>query len=608
MKTLSKFFIYFFHQFLSVSFFLFVDFISISNLSAQSHPNSSILDVEFKNQRPNINLKNQNWTTNICGNSLWLKGDAPYEWASVLDNKKNGNSEIVGVAGTVLSNPHQSLDDVWFTHPFGKDFDFNMAWAVNPNFDFLQNPFSLADEEHDNSVIEALKKGFAGGILHVEIDSAFIPQPYRAVENDQVAVFGRWIVDCGHPVYQTEIHPPLMFVKASRDPNGRATFSKIIGRPYLISQDFGDGKTLRNHLNDQISDLLGKSFIPLPIGVAYANDHLVAKPNIASKPFTGTHWMIFYVRPPRSGEKYQKAYVSYNFTVRSGVTVTLFNVNDGNGTIGVNVLMDELNYIAPPLPHKREINIPINELQKIDEVKSLVKNLKGLGNGIGNYAINYVIDKGVITNQYDLYDVSEPSNLTIPADQINANKSVGIINNNQPFPIKGSIKVEWHDMAVIVPPTHVTPSVIVAPPTHVTPNVIVPPPTHVTPSVIVPPTHVTPSSPIKSNISMPYLTGNWSEWRRIDKTDYRFRWGRDPNDVKYNKYIDATFEMRNQSNKQWYSNISTKVCGSNGKSYFNMNAFLKPFEAKTFTLLTANCGSLEKPLFDFTITPLIKID
>src|SRR5215475_2556742 len=55
------------------------------------------------------------------------------------------------------------------------------------------------------------------GTLGMEIDHDLIPESYLPHDGDRVAVFGRWIVDCGHgdndqgvSGFHTEIHPPLL--------------------------------------------------------------------------------------------------------------------------------------------------------------------------------------------------------------------------------------------------------------------------------------------------------------------------------------------------------------------------------------------------------------
>jgi hypothetical protein len=60
-------------------------------------------------------------------------------------------------------------------------------------------------------------------VLGVEIDQDLVSQEFREwlTEGDRVAVFGRWIVDCGHDDFHAEIHPPLLMVAAKPIHSGR---------------------------------------------------------------------------------------------------------------------------------------------------------------------------------------------------------------------------------------------------------------------------------------------------------------------------------------------------------------------------------------------------
>src|SRR5271169_966217 len=93
------------------------------------------------------------------------------------------------------------------------------------------------------------------GVLGVETDHDLIPDSYQPQDGDRTALFGRWIVDCGHgdeegtSGWHTEIHPPLLVATGrgtgsgyfGANCSGEQTCSSVIGRPFLVSQQFGDG-------------------------------------------------------------------------------------------------------------------------------------------------------------------------------------------------------------------------------------------------------------------------------------------------------------------------------------------------------------------------------
>ena len=70
-----------------------------------------------------------------------------------------------------------------------------------------------------------------------------------------MVVLGRWIADCAHEDYHTEVHPPLLLANARGAKAGEGTHSMLISRPYLISQEYlvdgdDDGATLEHFLNE----------------------------------------------------------------------------------------------------------------------------------------------------------------------------------------------------------------------------------------------------------------------------------------------------------------------------------------------------------------------
>src|SRR5438105_9591446 len=78
----------------------------------------------------------------------------------------------------------------------------------------------------------------ARGFIEMEIDRGLLPEAYRPREGDRMAVWGRWIVDCGHSIFSTEIHPPLVLASA-RAVSADTTSVRLVGRAFLVSQDYG---------------------------------------------------------------------------------------------------------------------------------------------------------------------------------------------------------------------------------------------------------------------------------------------------------------------------------------------------------------------------------
>jgi hypothetical protein len=236
-----------------------------------------ILEIDFNN--PAIDESSPDWTKKVCGGKTLP--DARWEWTPILDSNNEFDDEMVGVSGTAI-NLEDSQADLWFTHPFGNDFVFDIK--PDPQYLTLNGPNN-------------------GGLLHVEIDKGLVPQDFHdfAKEGDRVAVFGRWIVDCGHDDFGTEIHPPLLMAFAQVIPAQSSNLSditsiKITSRPYLVSQEFGDGG-FWDHVKNEIVKVVG---IPTPIPCVFIpqKTRIEIRPKIMSKPFSGIHLIKLFTKLP----------------------------------------------------------------------------------------------------------------------------------------------------------------------------------------------------------------------------------------------------------------------------------------------------------------------
>ena len=82
------------------------------------------------------------------------------------------------------------------------------------------NDFPLNHESHDKNIYLKLDGAYEGmhsdanevedgvRVFEVEWESKHHTEQYWASVGDRAWVLGRWIFDCGHPPYRTEIHPP----------------------------------------------------------------------------------------------------------------------------------------------------------------------------------------------------------------------------------------------------------------------------------------------------------------------------------------------------------------------------------------------------------------
>jgi hypothetical protein len=341
--------------------------------------------------------------------------------------------------------PADSKADLWFTHPFGNDW--NVDISPDDEFTSLISPMppGLVDDERTKAIEHAkvIWNLHAADVLHVEMDQDFIPSFYRSNDGDRVAIFGRWIVDCGHPDYGTEIHPPLVFVRAASDVdrfgNAVATVAggvhaTIISRPFFVTQTF-EAKTLESHFTSQI----GLAFNPgFPLIQKFT-----ARVGVERVPFNGAPLLSFVLRPvlPRLFSD-DRLYATFHITVRPGVTIQLVGRSDD--TVLVVISMNVAAYEAANIPPAKNANVAFDELASYQNVKGFLVNKFETGLAFVDPLGLAVLHQGV---DYDRRQISPPvevlDGVMTPIDGP-AMKSPAIMDATQPYPIHGWIDVQWH--------------------------------------------------------------------------------------------------------------------------------------------------------------------
>jgi hypothetical protein len=415
------------------------------------------------------------WASDICGGKTFLKHHVPPdEWMPVFGSEVD--DPLVGFAGTLVEDPQISNLDMPFTHPFGTDWEFfvapDQAYASllapsNGCTDFTPtgecvNSIANTDGELRDAVENAHREGFAlptsplgvQGLLGLETDQGLVPPDYRGRvrKGDRVAVFGRWIADCGHEDFHSEVHPPLLMAFA-RPTTGSAgqpvTFSEVISRPYLVSQTFDDGSVRRHLFNEllkgvavpdcpgvgTIVDLVNGALeaalgdeaesggcrgpcladVCAPVCCTYCvspelwftvpcTTRFEAHQRFLPKPFAGLQRMSYIVRPPSprvcAGHK---LLVTSHFTVRHGVSASIepFTADAAR----VVITMDEGQYTAPPLPPKVDLSLSLDDIHKINDTAAEVITgirfgLLAVDPGVG-VLFNLILERGLLTDCYD---------------------------------------------------------------------------------------------------------------------------------------------------------------------------------------------------------------
>ncbi len=524
---------------------------------AQFIPAATAQILKTDHSNPSFTTSDPAWSSNICGGRVFLDNRTPlFEWQPVFGSEFD--TQLVGLSGTIPADPTYSGKDLPFTHPFGTDWEFfivpdqsyasllapsngctsftasgacvnNISYGNTANAactaagapnDCCTGPSAGScnvDQEYRDALVAAHKGQLplptsplgVQGILGFETDQGLIPPYYRdrVKAGDRVAMFGRWITDCGHPDFHTEMHPPLL-IAFGRETTGSAgqpvTSTEVISRPYLIGQTFEDGKGIRHHLfdellkgmavpdcfpvDDAVEALLdetgGCRVTECPLGVCVdtyclapplwftvpCTTRFEAHPKFEPKPFAGVQTMSYIVNPPVPRQcAARKLLVSSHFTVRHGVSAAIEPYT--SDAARVTITMDDSQYTAPPLPPKADLSLSLDDLRFLDKktadtIVTVRDVLLALDPGVGVLFTVFVAE-GVLTDCYDpsygtlgsssfpdcaaLTPLAATSSadlqnvvVTTPIDQLSGVPiSAEDNSNSQKFPVYGSTSVEW---------------------------------------------------------------------------------------------------------------------------------------------------------------------
>jgi hypothetical protein len=415
-----------------------------------------ILETNYNNPKPSFDLSSPTWARDVVHGQTFLSGltnTAPYEWTQVLSPSEDYEVDLIGLSGLVISANLSDKDNP-FLHPFGFDWEFFIA--PDPQYQYLAAPpppssnSSAVGSHSEYATAVGLAKTQFGltvpDVLGVETDRNLVPVPYRVLPGDRVCVWGRWIVDTGHDDFHTEIHPPLLlvagrpYVIAGAPPSSApdATLTTIVGRPYLVGQQFGDGPT-EQHLLNEVGKVL-----------SFRSKKIEAHPTIMPKAFSGVFLVSYTVRPPTPRLHPQDVLmVKYNLIARTGVVVELTNSGDA---VTVYLSMNDVQYTAPALPNKQNTNITLSQL------KNLSPDAGDVYEGVifGSILVNplfapIVLSTGIETDSYDppAAKSAHDNNFTrVPVTSLPGNTPL-FVDNSQPFPIYGTVALEWERHASV---------------------------------------------------------------------------------------------------------------------------------------------------------------
>lgn len=424
---------------------------------------ANILEIDFQN--PALPSEGDSSWAESGGHTFPLRVDI--EWMQALDHAQDyEKGHIVGCTGWVVA-PDYSGADAPFDHPFGFDWEFQVALDDDKNgYQALLSPANINPQESGVGQLLAGEQGLPmrRGLLGVEWDGNLIPQSFksRVRHGDRIAAFGRWILDTGHnfvKFWRTEIHPPLLLVSASVESNLRApdsTRALFMSRPYLPGQHYAVNPA--NAYVDSVDDdgaFLWHLVNELVKVITLRSRMVEAHPKIKSAPFAGSYQFRIRVRPPPRPRGKWRLAVSFQFTVRNGCSVEVTAVD--NETVEVIVTLESGKYTPPKLPVRHNCVYSKDELNAlssgsgtdillIDIIAPLVGAAIGGGLFLAAY-IEYILQRGIKVDAYDpipeidVLDSSHAVFNTLPED-IPSGAGI-VIDNTQPYPIFGWLDAKW---------------------------------------------------------------------------------------------------------------------------------------------------------------------
>jgi hypothetical protein len=480
-----------------------------------------ILEIKHTNPDPPSDFSNTGAATITYGKpqptplvgGAFPSIDARQEWKQVVAPEEDYEVALVGASGWVL-DPGFSGADLPFDHPFGFDWEFMLAVDQPPDdptkYTSLLARGNQVPEEDAEIINRArdlqipLPEGIdkAPSLLGLEIDGGLVPKTFSdaVAEGDRIAVFGRWIVDCGHAVkvqvptpgsdtFRSEIHPPLVMAAAKVASGSLATGSPVgppvtrvlfTSRPYLVSQRFTTD--VNNAYDDTAAD--DGPFVPHLIsevgkvnstilGIPTESVLVEAHPKIKSHPFSGAYLAHFVVRPPTLVQPghgpghgvlggvvapTQRLVVSFQFTVRSGCAVQV--IPGGPNSVDVLIAMSHAGYTSPPLPERHGRRWSKDELSKLNPdagsaytdgewISAVTQALNPLaGSVIGSAVAVAILERGIETDEYDCDPIKNVNTLNAshavgaPADNIPVGPGV-VQDDTQPYPVFGWLELAW---------------------------------------------------------------------------------------------------------------------------------------------------------------------
>jgi hypothetical protein len=356
------------------------------------------------------------------------------EWGDVIKDR------LYSVAGS-LQNVTLFNGDLPFTHPFGDDMTFDIT---------LDAPYTDLAQVVGTGEAE----GGAAGTLHWEIERGLVPHQgpggddfldgFMPVDGDRIATYGRWIVDCGHNDFHTEIHPPVFVTFGHQD--GQSTVAHGWYTPYRYTQLLNPDPILSSEVSNdaRFQDPNTKTFPRYLVAELLRVGHLGPEGPLCCHDSIQTHQLIeantespvdWYVCAPGPKPGGAHLSVSYGITVRPGVSVTV----TPDEAIGCAAFHLEIGPSYHPLdPVRKTCLLSWDSLNKQaqDAIGDPTIDVKKLIEAQVPPSFIPAVELDPSVDCYDTFQVPAPG-------EAGNDQSIATVSTDQPYPFYGTMTVSW---------------------------------------------------------------------------------------------------------------------------------------------------------------------
>jgi hypothetical protein len=360
--------------------------------------------------------------------------EVDYHWAPIVPGPVAGHRTIgqpeFSIAGTAL-DVNDSGDDVLADHPFGLDVNSDIA---------LDAPYAFASFQPDET---------SAGMptIHTEIETRILPRDalgYKAAKGDRQLQRGVWVLDCGHPPYGAEMHPPS-FYAAARSADATTTEAVAVYVPYrsslLFSQDvsladaFSDDSRFTQPGVEPFSHALVTAVIK---AVTDKLQNISAHALMVANRFDSLSFLVCAPLPRPAGATLD---ATWRFAARTGVKIEA-TPDDPSGCVQVVATMGAA-YAPAPLAH---VDAPWGWQQLSDSASSQA----GQTIDVRQEIIKIVQGQGIDPSGVAALQVDHPPRIdAYPALQTRADAdkdaptAIDAKADEQPYPFYGRVRAAW---------------------------------------------------------------------------------------------------------------------------------------------------------------------